>query len=221
MARFDLSQIEGYKSETSAITVALPPGGAYLLQCALTAMDKRWQWRNEDSDLTDNEWDELDEEIAELVLAIMTEVSAMAETIGTISAFQVAPSSDWIPCMGGTFLYDDYPLMVGKVAALWHIDEDEFLTPDLRGAFIRSQGSQQNPPIGEDGGEALVTLTTDQMPAHTHSRGYKYGAATGTGSPRLTGVDPTGYIPTGSKGGGASHQNLPPYVVLGYYMRVR
>lgn len=221
MARFDLAQIEGYKDEASAINVTLPQGGVYLLMCALTTMDNRFNWCDEGDDLSDGEWDDLDEELSELTLAILTEVSAMAETIGTISAFQVAPSSDWIPCMGGTYLYDDYPLMVGKVASLWHIDENEFLTPDLRGAFIRSQGSQQNPPIGEDGGEALVTLTVDQMPSHTHSRGYKYGAATGTGVPRLTGVAPTGYISTGSKGGGSSHQNLPPYVVLGYYMRVR
>lgn len=74
---------------------------------------------------------------------------------------------------------------------------------------------------GATGGAATVTLTTDQIPAHTHSMPTTEQLA---GSLMLTARLPaatnTGSFITGSVGGGQSHNNMPPYVGVYYIMKL-
>ena len=71
--------------------------------------------------------------------------------------------------------------------------------------------------IGETGGAKTHTLTTAQMPSHTHSYvivsgGGNAGAAGTTSNASTSGV-------TGSTGGGQAHNNLQPYIVVYRYRR--
>lgn len=50
-------------------------------------------------------------------------------------------------------------------------------TPDLSGRFIVSYDSVNYPTMNETGGAETVTLTTSQIPAHTHSPGTLGGTA--------------------------------------------
>jgi microcystin-dependent protein len=105
--------------------------------------------------------------------------------------------------------------------------------PNLRGKFIvgyyakRDNEGQADADllgdygsIGNVGGAKQVTLTKEQMPAHTH--GYtsapSYGSASGNSSPHpdLPLVNAT----TGSAGGDQPHENRPPYYVLAYIIKV-
>lgn len=74
---------------------------------------------------------------------------------------------------------------------------------------------------GGTGGADTHTLTTAEMPAHTHSynrAGSWSGCATG-GSDRME--PPTDSETTGSAGGGGAHNNLPAYYEVVWIMRIK
>ena len=97
----------------------------------------------------------------------------------------------------------------------WSLCDGTNSTPDLRDRFIVSSGSVYS--IGDTGGVNSVTLTVDQIPAHTHT-----APPTGTGTPpggvgRSSGNESA--TNTGSTGGGQSHENRPPYYALAFIMK--
>jgi hypothetical protein len=57
---------------------------------------------------------------------------------------------------------------VNTIPAGWQLCDGSNTTPDLRGQFILGAGNSQN-PVGGTGGTNSVTLTTGNMPSHTHS----------------------------------------------------
>lgn len=84
-------------------------------------------------------------------------------------------------------------------------------------------GTDGNGTIGQTGGEKTHALTTNELPSHTHGAVYS-GNATGTKNlPWLS----TGVLGTGDKiaystiatGGGAAHNNMPPYVQVSIWRR--
>ena len=96
-----------------------------------------------------------------------------------------------------------------------------FNLPDLRNRFIVGAGSGSNYNVSDTGGADSVTLTVDQIPAHTHTYLDQYV------------VIDAGYRPwpannndcyfrdkdTSSVGGGQSHENRPPYYALCFIMK--
>lgn len=69
----------------------------------------------------------------------------------------------------------------------------------------------------ETGGAKTHTLTTDEMPAHTHSITT---ADSGAGSNKYaTGVSTAAAGATGSTGGGSAHNNLQPYITCYFWKR--
>lgn len=126
----------------------------------------------------------------------------------------------------------------------WVLCDGDHGTPDLRGRFIwgGSQGRRNNndlSPSNNDatdhpyalwgtgdnqvvGGAASSTLSSQNIPAHNHDTNV--GAFNG-GSTREGGLNPNykhGSISTSTWGGldGSTvpHNNLPPYIVLAYFM---
>lgn len=72
--------------------------------------------------------------------------------------------------------------------------------------------------VEEIGGAKTHTLTTAEMPAHTHS--YTTDIAGGTTIARGVGADVAiGSAATSSTGGGGAHNNLQPYVVVYFWKR--
>lgn len=221
MARFDLAQIAGYKAEASAINVTLPQGGVYLLMCALTTMNNRFNWRSGDDDLSDNDWDDLDEELSALILAIMTEVSAVTFPIGCVVPFPVdVTPSGFLLCNGDQYLRVNYPLLYAVLSAAFIVDADNFTVPDLDETFIRGIGDGLDDP-GDTGGTKTHTLVTDEMPMHNH--GIKYnndGVSTGGVSRlRVAGGAFINNTEIVVEGKGFAHNNTPPYMALPYYIR--
>ena len=91
----------------------------------------------------------------------------------------------------------------------------------VKDRFLLAAGDVYEP--GETGGEAQHTLTKAEMPAHTH--GYDF-----TGQSDVTGVtairlyDADGRRneyqgASASAGGGAAHNNMPPYLVVYVWRR--
>ena len=94
-------------------------------------------------------------------------------------------------------------------------------TPDLRNRFVVGAGSGSNYSVNDTGGADSVTLTVDQIPAHTHTyidqyvvinNGYRPWPANNNDCAARN-------VNSGSAGGGQSHENRPPYYALCYIMK--
>lgn len=112
----------------------------------------------------------------------------------------------------------------GVVApAGWAICDGTNGTPDLRGRFIVGQktGDAQFETIGNVGGVKMVNLTIAQMPVHAHS--YQAATISGDHPGGDNGYDRPNSVngnTTGGAGNGDAHENLPPFYVLAYIMKV-
>ena len=134
--------------------------------------------------------------------------------------------ADWALCNGGTYTAPN---------------GDSVTTPDLRDRFIYGVSADENP--GTTGGASDYTLTTAQLPSHSHTisadgahthdvfsvpvtGGATYLARIGSG----TGDWLSGFISeagshshggaTGSTGSGASIDNRPSYYKLAFIMKL-
>lgn len=124
-----------------------------------------------------------------------------------------------IKMFGGTFAPRGYAFCSGQIlsiaqnTALFSLvgttyggnGQTTFALPDLRGRCPVHPGQGPGLPVvslGEQAGTPNVTLTTNQMPAHTHAlTGASAAMPCSSGGGTLD--DPTGAIPSGS----ASHED--------------
>lgn len=148
--------------------------------------------------------------------------------IGEIRLFggNFAPEG-WAFCDGSLLDIGEYETLFSLIGTTFGGDgQSTFALPDLRGRIP----IHQNPkPLGEMAGTETVTLTTSQIPAHTHG----IAAATGTAnqsSPanhRLaqpafnlygSGAGDAAMHPAAiaSAGGTQPHDNMQPYLCVSY-----
>ena len=95
----------------------------------------------------------------------------------------------------------------------------------LNDVFLLAAGSYAN--AGTFGGEAVHTLTDNEIPSHTHNINAGYaniGSASSVNGKLLAGDDNNGWLwdfaSTGSTGGGEAHNNMPPYLAVYMWKRV-
>jgi microcystin-dependent protein len=154
--------------------------------------------------------------------------------IGEIRLFggNFAPAG-WAFCDGRTLPISEYETLFNLIGTTYGGDGQEtFVLPDLRGRVPIHQGatSGQSFQLAETGGVESVTLTTQQIPVHTHS--FNAANVQGTdNSPagRLPAVTQNvrlytnettdGAMAAGSiapSGGSQPHDNLQPYLTVSY-----
>jgi microcystin-dependent protein len=155
----------------------------------------------------------------------------------------------WLPCDGRTVSIATYNALYSLLGTTYGGDgRTNFGLPNLNGRIPIGQGQNTStvPPltnreIGQSGGTDYVTVTSDQVPAHTHAlQATTAPDSTGTLGPTvLFGGDGTNTekhylypVPTGltfrdlattaitPQGGSAAHLNVMPGLGLRYHICV-
>ena len=130
---------------------------------------------------------------------------------------------------------------IGSIPSGWYLCDGSNGTPNLTDRFIVGAGSTY--AVNGTGGANSVTLTTNNLPAHTHTAtstvtdpghfhtaGVQLGASTGqnaSGAPNFINSVNTGTATTGitvattnaSTGSGTSFSILPPYYALAFIQK--
>lgn len=108
----------------------------------------------------------------------------------------------------------------------WALCDGTQGTPDLRGRFILGANGTTpltNRAIGTTGGLENVILTIEQMPKHSHDIGFQnddYNGCCG-GQDSLENDGGSWRARTTSETGGSqTHENMPPFYVLTYIMKL-
>jgi microcystin-dependent protein len=99
-----------------------------------------------------------------------------------------------------------------------------FNVPNLKGRIPVGLDSTQTEfdTLGETGGVKEVTLTTAQIPDHSHGGQIVFGTGSGgTAAVVASGNNPTSQPTTGGVTGtsGGAHTNLQPYIVVNYIIK--
>lgn len=89
----------------------------------------------------------------------------------------------------------------------------------IQNRFLLASGSTYS--AGSTGGEATHTLTTNEIPSHSHRTGSRasYGVGTATASLGYTASTSTGSADTSYTGEGQAHNNMPPYIAVYVWKR--
>jgi microcystin-dependent protein len=149
-------------------------------------------------------------------------------------AGSTAPSG-YLLCFGQAVSRTTYADLFTAISTTYGVGDGSttFNLPDLRGRVIAGQddmggtsadrltnqsGGLDGDVLGDTGGAETHTLTTAEMPAHTHTvpsggagaSNYALGGPAGSFSASQT---------TGSEGGGGAHNNVQPTIILNYIIK--
>ena len=118
------------------------------------------------------------------------------------------PPQGWVPCDGRKLAVKDEPALFSLIGVTYGGDGSiDFGIPDLRGRVPVGMGHSpvtngSTYVLGQSGGAETVTLTTAQLPAHTHlmTATTLAGTSDSVGGNALASCAATGgyYIPAGS-----------------------
>lgn len=158
--------------------------------------------------------------------------------IGAIEAFAGSnPPSGWLICDGKTISKDTYPELFAVIGYTYGGSGYAFQVPNLRGQVVvgyKSDDSGFN-SLGKTGGEKTHRLTEAEMPSHKHpvtagknmsTLGVWFtNVAAGSGWQSISGAADNdgnrGIVTTSNTGGNGDHNNLQPYTVLNYIIRIK
>jgi microcystin-dependent protein len=144
-------------------------------------------------------------------------------------AASTAPSG-WLLCQGQAVSRTTYSALFGVISTTYGAGDGSttFNLPNLQGKVPvgYNSGDSNFNALGKTGGEATHTLSTNEMPSHSHN--VKFGgtfmsmSSGSTGYYNLTGWTTGGgaaQVVEDAAGGGAAHNNLQPYIVLNYIIK--
>lgn len=159
-----------------------------------------------------------------------------------IFPYNFAPQN-WMLCNGGLLLISQFSTLFSLIGIQYGGDGvRNFALPNLQGSVSYGARLHGNPPIGTATGATTVALDQSTLPSHTHgivanttqgslpkSAGNTFAStalvtkSSGTGTRRYsTAPANTAFPPltVSGTGGSQAHNNVQPYLAMGYYMCV-
>ncbi len=150
----------------------------------------------------------------------------------------------WLLCDGSSVLRATYPDLFSAIGTTFGAaDGTHFNLPNLKGRVVVGKDGSQTEfdAMGETGGENTHTLTVAEMPSHTHIQNAHNHAFTNGPVPgqaatywhnnsfsdwkaygkgdQYAGIGST-VATNQNTGGGGAHNNLQPYIVLNYIIKI-
>lgn len=213
-AKWDWPAIEQSASNTSHRIVSLSPLSRQLINATYFELYNTLHWKGADYDLTDAEIDDIKAAIDALMREI--EVSAMIGFVAAYVRTSIPPNA--LLCNGATYNRADYPDLYDVLPSGLQISGTQFNTPTIQDRVVVATGSTF--AQFSSGGAATHVLTAAEMPSHSHTEGIVSTTLGAVGE--IPSLVPTGGAGvTGNAGGGAAHNNMPPYVSLPYAIIAR
>ena len=136
------------------------------------------------------------------------------------------PPTGWFNCYGGAISRTAYAALFAVIGTTYGTGNGSttFTLPNMSSRMPLGRGGGRN--RGDTGGAETHRLTVGEMPAHAHDLGGTRTDAAGTDRNKHTGA--SGAVTTvaannayGVKntGGGAAHNNMPPYFVINFIIK--
>lgn len=152
---------------------------------------------------------------------------SLATPAGTITLWgsDVAPAN-WLICDGSAVSRTTYASLFAVIGTKYGAGDgvNTFNLPNLKGRTPVGKDSAQTEfaALAQIGGEKTHLLTIAEMPSHSHTSKIdisKLRGDTASGNWQYQSND-AGADPTSSTGGGAAHNNLQPYSVVNFIIKV-
>ncbi|MBN2010528.1 tail fiber protein [candidate division KSB1 bacterium] len=149
--------------------------------------------------------------------------------VGSIMIYAGATAPQgWLLCNGATYSRTTYSDLYNVIGTLYgDSNSSNFKTPNLKGHVIVGLNSSETEfsSLGKTGGAKTHTLTTEELPAHSHSYSDYYWHDSGDtddyGTPKGddTGERKDASRTTANTGSATAFNILQPYITLNYIIK--
>ena len=147
--------------------------------------------------------------------------------VGQIVAYgSSSVPTGWLSCDGSLVSTTTYSSLFSLVGYTYGGSTSTFRTPDLRGRFITMASTTlglATTTFASTGGATSTVLDITQIPSHTHNTagnnsGGGVNGSTVQGSMNQAAANSSN-VTSGAAGGGLSHSNMVPYILMQYIIK--
>lgn len=149
-----------------------------------------------------------------------------------IQSAAIAVPDGWLDCNGQKLDIVVYSGLFDAISYAYGRDDDDFMVPDMRGRVGVGAGEGFDLSVrslSEMGGAERHALTVEEMPTHSHTLTRRSNPDAGAydisdahqdeSSAATTDRGDLGPFNTGDAGGGNTHNNMQPFLVIRYLIK--
>jgi microcystin-dependent protein len=109
------------------------------------------------------------EQQSQEIQSLQSQVDGFLSPVGAVTLYAGQANNlpaGWLLCDGSLYSSTSYAELFSVIGITYGSAPDQFAVPDLRNKFSLGANTSN---IGTTGGSSSITLTTDQLPSHSHT----------------------------------------------------